>query len=399
MIYLLAVLLLGACTEGDLPLKENEPFAIRFSTAGIGAEIATRSTLAENVPLRILAFRRVGRIPDLSADEYVAEGTYRVEGGAGVLSPVSPLLLRAGTYDFYALTPDLTVSATDEGGGSRPSTVSVEHGCDYAVSLTESKTVSEADPEVTLAELTRHCTKLVFALVPKSDAHITAVDIFSAGLTNMTDVPVVGKLLEALPVDGATCQTSVSLTGFTAPDDNKPLELSASTVVLPRKAGAFDYQMKVKFNESDKETELLAHLPEDLAFQPGYCYTFTVKLKGIAILELTVAPWAADDTYGTDMGDKNITLTIGEWKDVVWGDAADTGSGNTTLTVSGWEISDTWSDVGGIYPGLAMTSGGWENTNWSSHADTGGENMHFNPPVDWTERPTDDTNGGTMGAD
>ena len=343
MIYLLAVLLLGACTEGDLPLKENEPFAVRFSTVEIGAEITTRSPLAENVPLRILAFRRVGDVPDLSADEYIAEGMYRVESGNGVLSPVNPLLLSAGTYDFYALTPDLAVSRTGS-GGSKTCTVSVGHGCDYAASLTKSKTVSESAREVALQELSRHCTKLTFALAPKSDAYVTAVDIVSAGLTNMTNAPVVGKLLETLPVDGATCRTTVNLTGFTAPDDNKPLELSASTVVLPRKAGAFDYQMKVKFNGSDRETELVAHLPQGLAFQPGYSYTFTVKLKGgNAILELTVAPWNSY-AYDTDMGEAvKITLTIGEWTNVAWNGPADTG-GNTTLTVSGWEVSNTWSD-------------------------------------------------------
>lgn len=399
MIYLPVVLLLGACTESDLLLKENEPFAVHFSTVGIGAEITTRSTLAENVPLRILAFRRVGDLPDLSVDEYIAEGTYKVEGGNGVLSPVSSLLLRAGTYDFYALTPDLAVSRTGS-TDSKTCTVSVGHGRDYAASLTESKAVSESAPQVALQELSRHCTKLTFALAPKSGAYVTAVDIVSAGLTNMTDAPVVGKLLESLPVDDAICQTPVSLTGFTAPDNNKPLELSASTIVLPRKAGAFDYQMKVKFNGSDKETELVAHLPQNLAFQPGYSYTFTVKLKGgSAILELTVAPWNSH-AYGTDMGEADkIILKIGEWTNVAWDGPADTGGGNTTLTVSGWEVSDTWSDEMGRYPGLTMTSGGWENTNWGSHADTGGGNIYFNPPAGWTERPTHDTNGGSMGAD
>lgn len=399
MIYLLVVLLLGACTESDLLLKENEPFAVHFSTVGIGAEITTRSPLAENVTLRILAFRRVGDAPDLSADEYIAEGTYKA-GGNGVLSSVNPLLLRAGTYDFYALTPELTVNRATGSGGSKACTVSVEHGCDYATSLTQSKAVSESAPQVALQELSRHCTKLTFALAPKSGAHVTAVDIVSAGLTNMTDAPVVGKLLEALSVDGVTCGTTVSLTGFTAPDANKPLERSASTVVLPRKAGAFEYQMKVKFNGSDKETELVANLPQDLAFQPGYSYTFTVKLKGgSAILELTVAPWNSHE-YGTDMGEADkITLTIGEWTNVAWNGPADTGGGNTTLTVSGWEVSDTWSDEMGRYPGLTVTSGGWENTNWGSPADTGGGNIQFNPPAGWTERPTNDTNGGSMGAD
>ena len=302
MIYLLAVLLLGACTGGDLLLKEDEPFAVRFSIAGIGAEVTTRSSLAENVTLRILAFRRIGDAPDLSVDEYIAEGTYRVESGSNVLSPVAPLLLRDGTYDFYALTPDLTVNRTTGNGGSKTCTVSVGHGRDYATSLTESRTVSETAPQVTLTELARHCTKLVFALAPMQGANVTNVAVVSAELTNMTNAPVVGKLHDLLAVSSASCGFTVSLPEFTAPDNNKPLELSASTIVLPRKAGAFDYRMKVKFNGSDKETELVANLPGDLEFKPGYCYTFTFKLKGeSAILELTVEPWE-EHTYSTDMG-------------------------------------------------------------------------------------------------
>lgn len=302
MIYLLAVLLLGACTGGDdLPLKEDEPFAVHFSMAGIGAEVTTRSVLAKNVTLRILAFRRVGSSPNLSADEYMGEGTYKVEGTNGVLSPVSPLVLRAGTYDFYAVTPDLAVSRSGS-GGSKTCTVSVGHGCDYASSLTESRTVSETSFRVNLSELTRHCTKLVFALAPISGANVTKVSIVSAELTNMTNGPVRGGLFETLPVSSAVCGTTVSLTGFTAPDAGKPLELSTSTVVLPRKAGAFDYRMKVKFNGSSTVTDLVAHLPANLVFQPGYSYTFTFKLKGeSAIMALTVKQWT-DHTYSTDMG-------------------------------------------------------------------------------------------------
>ena len=61
--------------------------------------------------LRILAFRRVGESPDLSTDKYMGEGTYKAINGDGTLAAVSSLLLRTGTYDFYALTPDLAVAA------------------------------------------------------------------------------------------------------------------------------------------------------------------------------------------------------------------------------------------------------------------------------------------------
>ena len=105
--HLPAVLLLCSCTEGELLLRDREPFAVQFSASGIGTEAVTRasSPLADGATLRVLAFRRVGGSPDLQADEYMGEGTYKAADGNGALTPVSSLLLRAGTYDFYALTP------------------------------------------------------------------------------------------------------------------------------------------------------------------------------------------------------------------------------------------------------------------------------------------------------
>ena len=107
--YLSVALLLCSCTENELQLREREQqFVIRFSTANVCTEVVTRtaSPLTGGTMLRILAFRRIGESPDLSMDRYMGEGTYRAINGSGVLEPVSSLLLRTGTYDFYALTPD-----------------------------------------------------------------------------------------------------------------------------------------------------------------------------------------------------------------------------------------------------------------------------------------------------
>lgn len=402
MKYLLAALFLSACTESELLVKERETFAVQFSAAGISAEITTRASLADDVTLRILAFRRQSTTPDLSTDEYVGAGIYKAGGGNGTLTAVTPLLLRAGTYDFYTLTPDQEVTYPDNTGDGLVCTVSVGHGTDYATSLTEQKTVSETAPTVALDELCRRCTKLAFVLSPKSD-NIKSIDIVSAGLTNMTDEPVRGQLHEELPVETAGRTTSLSVTDFTATDMTKPLELSTSAVALPRKADAFDYRMEVKFNGSTKKTELLAKLPEDLTFQPGYSYTFTVKLKGgMADLVLTIRPWDEDFLFDTEMGEADgLVLTVGTWTDVYWDDSngshADTGGGNTQLVVTGWQPSANWETEMGKYPGLSMMSGGWENTDWGNHASTGGGNTHFKPGNWDGEHSTGDSNGGELG--
>lgn len=121
---------------------------VRFSASGVCTEVATRaaSPLADGTMLRILAFRRVGESPDLSTDKYMGEGTYKAINGDGTLAAVSSLLLRTGTYDFYALTPDLAVADAGRSGAGVTCAVSVGHGVDLCHSATPGQTVSEASP-------------------------------------------------------------------------------------------------------------------------------------------------------------------------------------------------------------------------------------------------------------
>lgn len=128
----------------------------------------------------------------------MGEGTYRASLGNGSLTPVHSLLLRAGSYDFYALTPETATasggggSGIPGGGGSTtapPYTVSVGHGMDYATSLTAGRAVDESNPSVPLNDLVRRCTRLVFELSPKA-GNIKKVRVASAGLTNMTAAPL-----------------------------------------------------------------------------------------------------------------------------------------------------------------------------------------------------------------
>ncbi len=297
------LLLLAACSAQSEPFSESDRIVVRFSLSGIQAEVSTRaggngtSPLAEGTTLRILAFKRVNTAtPDFSQDKYMGEATYTV--GRNGLSSESPLLLLAGTYDFYALTPDLEVNKT---GNSY--TVSINHGVDYASSLTAAVTVTEDNPSVTLTALTRHCSRLIFNFSPKYD-NVTSVEIHSAELTNMTNAPVVGALNTSLPIEsvGKTASVTLGSKDFTSVA-GKPLESSASAIVLPRQAGVFDFKMVAYFNGSTTETTCSASLPVDLAFQPGYQYIFTIKMKGDAAeLELAVEPWDKEHSLDMDIG-------------------------------------------------------------------------------------------------
>ncbi len=351
MTYLLTLLVLFAasCSDGDGLPVDSGAFPISLTVSGIGVSTRSQgfSALAAGTTLRVLAFRCAGASADPSIDEYMGEGIYVVPSGevTGSLSAVSALLLRAGTYDFYALTPDLTLTPGSDAGGNTY-TADVGNGMDYATCLTQGLTVSQTAPAVSLNPLVRRCSKLTFALSPKG-TNITAVDIASAGVTRMTDAPLSGDLNAALEVSGAAKTTEIGVIGFTAPDVTKPLEQAASTVVLPRAAGAFDFKMSVAFNGSGKVTALSAPLPSDLAFSPGVHYTFTVKMKGEqADLVLTVSPWTDNGNFQTDLGGPDVgELLIGSWTDVHWDNGkADTGGANTTLVVASWQTNPAWSD-------------------------------------------------------
>ena len=322
--YLPAVLLFCSCTESGLLLRERERFAVHFSASGIGMEVTTRasSPLSDNTTLRILAFRRVGQSPDLQADEYMGEGTYRASSGNGSLTPVHSLLLRAGSYDFYALTPE---TATASGGGGSgipgggggttapPYTVSVGHGMDYATSLTAGRAVDESNPSVPLNDLVRRCTRLVFELSPKA-GNIKKVRVASAGLTNMTAAPVAAPLNAELPLAGVAQSDGLTIAGGSFSPPDKDLNTSAAAVVLPRMAGKFDFELDVSFNDM-ADAKFTAAMPETFVFAPGTQYTFTLKMKGSSMqLTLTVVPWGESVMGGGGLGECDCAGRNRRWQ-------------------------------------------------------------------------------------
>ncbi len=400
--HLPAVLLLCSCTEGELLLRDRDPFAVQFSASGIGTEAVTRasSPLADGATLRVLAFRRVGGSPDLQADEYMGEGTYKAAGGNGALTPVSSLLLRAGTYDFYALTPALAVTNPDGGGAGLSCAVSIGHDVDYATSLTEQQTVVGASAPVLLNDLGRRCTKLIFELSPKA-GNITSVGVESAGLTNMTHAPIEAALHTALPVSGAAQDDELTIAGgeFSAPDAD--LNTSAATVTLPREAGKFRFKMNVAFN-GKAAAEFAADMPETLVFAPGTQYRFTMKMKGGSIqLILTVLPWGESVMGGQDdIGAFTpITIDVGSWENVTI--PGETGGGNTTVSTGQWTPNP---DLDAILGDYGLTSVGGEGLPWNPSQDVPGETGGGNANVgsgNWggTENVPADTGDGKTGQD
>lgn len=385
--YLPAVLLFCSCTESGLLLRERERFAVHFSASGIGMEVTTRasSPLSDNTTLRILAFRRVGQSPDLQADEYMGEGTYRASLGNGSLTPVHSLLLRAGSYDFYALTPETATasggggSGIPGGGGSTtapPYTVSVGHGMDYATSLTAGRTVDESNPSVPLNDLVRRCTRLVFELSPKA-GNIKKVRVASAGLTNMTAAPVAAPLNAELPLAGVAQSDGLTIAGGSFSPPDKDLNTSAAAVVLPRMAGKFDFELDVSFNDM-ADAKFTAAMPPTLVFAPGTQYTFTLKMKGSSMqLTLTVVPWGESVMGGQgDIGaSAPITVIVGAWENVTV--PGETGGGNPTVSTGQWILNPDLDVLFGNYSLSTINGLPWASSQ-TLLGETGGGSTNVN---------------------
>ena len=157
------------------------------------------------------------------------------------------LLLRAGTYDFYALTPALAVANPDNDGGSPACTVSVGHGVDYATSLTAGRAVDESNPSVPLNDLVRRCTRLVFELSPKA-GNIKIGECCVRRAHQYDCCPPAAPLHAELPLAGVAQSDGLTIAGGSFSPPDRDLNTSAAAVVLPRMAGKFDFELDVSFN-------------------------------------------------------------------------------------------------------------------------------------------------------
>lgn len=350
--YLLAAVLSGSCSaEGGFP-GDDTLFAVRFSVAGIDVGVSTRSaTPAPGTSVCIGAFRRAGHTSDLSSDVFMGQASYTVADG-GTLESLSPLLLPAGEFDFYAWTPGgLPVDRDGSANGSHiPWSVSVAHGTDYACGM-ETAAVNASGTLVSLT-LSRYCSLLNFALVPGENANYTEAEILSVELANMTESPVISQINRALPLEEGKRGATVRMDGKAFSTEDRK-SFAASSAVLPRCSDGnreLVFRMEAKFNGGSDTTLFSAPVP-DMAFEPGYQYTFKVKIRWMtAVLVLDIEPWGGEHTVDAGgMGEGNrVTLVLGEWTDLTWGNMDMGGNGTASLTVSGWEANENLSvDMGG----------------------------------------------------
>ena len=313
--------------------------------------------LAPGSTVRVLAYTRraAGAAADIERDTYVAEATYRVkddyslepcvvDGMTGVATGTagaSPMRLRTGTYDFYALTPALSLTGHKE--------ASVAHGTDYACSLTAACAVATrqdvSTQTVVLATLERKCSRLAFSITRKAENVAKAV-INSVELSGIARSPAAALLCENLP-------TGTNDGGYEFPQGTfvqgaEPYQYSGTDEVLPKSDAAFDLQMSVTFNEADRATDLQATVPA-MAFDTGKRYNFDLSLQGgFIVLTLQVTPWNVDPVWDTSVGEPPYaSVVVGSWEIREWSGEIG-GNFVPVLDPGSWSENPQWdSEIGG----------------------------------------------------
>lgn len=369
-LLILGCLLLAACTEAD-GLMDRSEATVNFSLGAATDSpevVPTRAdpvNMAVGTTVRVLAYRR----PDgsgsavLSNANYAGEAVYKVKlGGALELCGVTldangfpavdagatpqPLQLIAGIYDFYAVTPALSVDHS----GSNP-TLDIRHRMDYAVSVT-SQSVSPGNSTVSLVTLERQCTLLSFNTDRAADAtNITSASIGDVTLSDMADEPMTAVALKALDIAANTNGATLTLPSgtFTTPDASVAYQTCGSVVCLPKSSAAFVLKMNVSFNNG---SSVLLEAPGlTMGFDPCKQYAFTIRFKDHGGIELLIGVVDWTDAIGsTEIGIAEkipVQVVVGEWSDAIW----DTSIGGTNIppftpNVAAWDDLDKTLNVG-----------------------------------------------------
>lgn len=348
--------------------KEGRSVVVGFVASGVGSETeiiegadkdctqkvpATRAVtdLSEKTTVRVIAYRSASDNP--SRINYVKDVAYVMQSGNLVpctvdengnyigLDKDTRMRLEPGSYDFYAITPALPLNDQTE--------VSVEHGVDYASSITDAQSiVSDAVSVVlTLETLERQCSQLSFSTIRGSD-RITDIQPHSITIGSLTHTPSTLRVGDRIILGSNDGSYLFSESAFVKGNDIG--EYSCKEEVLPS-SNSFTFSMSVTFNGAPSATELATDFV-NLPFERGKRYNFAIELKSDKILlNLQVTPWDTNAIwYAPDVGAP--------------------GGNSTVIEVGSWDAEWKWNtpDVGGGYFAPEVIPGSWSpNPAWNSN--------------------------------
>lgn len=283
------LLLVGCTNEITQPGARSDGKArVNFDVPGIAEEVTTRAVLAENTTVRVVAYR-AGETTYCGSQAYYTDAsgklkpcTVNADGSFKAVDTENELALLADTYDFYAYTPALPLSADYK-------SVTVPNGVDYASSVKTGVSVT-TDMTLTLTELARKCSKIAL-VVKKADDNtaMTALSVASGGVT-ISALPTsqnVALNKDITPAKGTTTldvpSTAFTLAGTTS---------TAFTYLLPRLGTD---RMKIDYNltytvSGTTETKPVSGTMGNIVLEKGKSYTFTLTMRKTGA-SLSVTDW------------------------------------------------------------------------------------------------------------
>lgn len=352
-------LLLFGCSNQENNAPVGDDTTIRFTFPDIDVNTRTEETslglLAEGTTVRVVVCNYKG--------SYVKENSYIVQANGSLEPAVKELYLAPGQYRFYTITPDLAVQHS----GLQP-TVSVNHKTDFASSWTDCKVGTEAQKEVTLTMLDRKCSHIVFkADMSESSLSVAPVIIRQIALTAMTDQPqtFVGTgLFAGLATNSYTL---IAEETYFKTEGADPRKATGDFVTLPKAKKTFDVKLSVSMGGNTKPMLFDASISKAIAFEPSLEYTFTIRLaeNGTVGLWLTIASWI-DHAQNPELGgNPSVTVQLGEWTDVNWGDVSMGQNPEVITKIDGWVELD-WQAELGKNPVIDANGDVWNPFEWSS---------------------------------
>lgn len=308
---------------------------VEFSVAGFDLQQQAAATKTNNINLtegttvRVLVYKRAGAVPNLSADRFVTEKTYRIHSDGSFLpcetdadgvvtSPnAKPMELGGGDYDFYAYAPAVAMTA-------RP-TLRVEHGTDLIATDVVTKFVGGRRTNVDLL-FAHKASQLHFTVTRKADANtVFAVSMQDEGvkIEKLAASPAVYTLGGDIAVAGTSYNGVSEIPGSRFTTVNEYTTAALDTV-LAREANtsaADDLRLtfNILVNEALYKTYTATVSRQQL--RPGNRYLFNVLVKdGGAVLTLfELLPWTRNVLTDLEVGgDPSNGIVLGEWTEAGW---------------------------------------------------------------------------------
>lgn len=373
---MLGCIVLTGCTAG--PVEGNPPEDARlvtvcFSKLTLGAPtvltraeetaVPSSTPLPEGATLRIGAYFR-GKVGEqtspvsFSTTAPTFEATYVVKPGGylslcevddtgkQIVGDTEEMVVRAGVYDFYAISP-ARKRIKDSDGTYKIKDIPYKE--DVMTSFVRGVRVSQSSREVTLNTFSRKCAQVVFNVAPSKEnvlpfSRLYATRLKVSKISSSGAVLIIGEDTGIPPTGGDTGNPGQVVFDV---DEFEPVESDTNHVglnktkgiLLPKNTEPFD--MEIEVQRDDEQATLKATIDKSISFDEGKRYVFTLEVKNNeSRLQMKVLDWntilfadanvgAPDKPYPDPDINEGIgtSFTVAVWKEIIWSGNGEVGGG------------------------------------------------------------------------